>query len=662
MHERIHGSRTEKAIMASCALMCVILICAFVTNGADAEQEQDAVTLDHLEYTLNADGTAELTDYDYETYIGDNLVIPTSIEVDGTRYTVTSIGENALKNCTMTSLVIQDSVTDIGKWAFQNCNRLEYAYIGSGVEKLPPHAFYSCESLTEIGGMDNLKEIGDGAFVNTGLKTFTVPDGVTTVEESAFGSSLDTLTLGPGTRTYHTESTGTFHPFIIVSEENPAFVAVDGVLYDEGMTTLISFPAQYRDDAFIVPETVEYISDNAFTFANISGIDLNNISAIGNGSFSDCALESVDFTSSLITIGNEAFNNCTRLESVTFGSGVETIGDGAFANCTSLLSISFPDSVTSLGESVLSDCTSLTAVHFGNGIASIPKETCDSCDSLVTVTGLKGKSSIGDFAFQSTGLESLTIPDSVTSVGMHVVSSPLSTLWIGSGLTTIEENTFSDHPLDSIGVSEDNPSFTSVDGALYDKDMTTLYIPPSGLAHFTVPDGVTTIAKSAFNRYDITSVELPEGLERIEDRAFLWCDGLSHVDLPESLTHIGVAAFGKCMSLHSISIPESVAFIGDAAFEWSGLERVRYACVDAEVGEGAFEIWDLTIYTDGPELPSYALGDAGNAVYRPLAEYSEPTQDDGPDVMILATVAITIVIVALVIWALLRRSGNSSEP
>ena len=67
MHERIHGSRTEKAIMASCALMCVILICAFVTNGADAEQEQDAVTLDHLEYTLNADGTAELTDYDYET-------------------------------------------------------------------------------------------------------------------------------------------------------------------------------------------------------------------------------------------------------------------------------------------------------------------------------------------------------------------------------------------------------------------------------------------------------------------------------------------------------------------------------------------------------------------------------------------------------------------
>ena len=116
------------------------------------------------------------------------------------------------------------------------------------------------------------------------------------------------------------------------------------------------------------------------------------------------------------------------------------------------------------------------------------------------------------------------------------------------------------------------------------------------------------------------------------------------------------------MSLHSISIPESVAFIGDAAFEWSGLERVKYACVDAEVGEGAFEIWDLTIYTDGPELPSSALGDADNAVYRPLAEYSEPTHDDGPDVMILATVAITIIIVALIIWALLRRSGNSSEP
>ena len=103
------------------------------------------------------------------------------------------------------------------------------------------------------------------------------------------------------------------------------------------------------------------------------------------------------FDDTIISIGNNAFSDCTLLTSVTIPDSVTSIGTDTFRGCTSLTSVTIPDSVTSIGTDTFRGCTSLTSVTIGNSVTSI-----------------------GNFAFQDcTSLTSVTIPDSVTSIGEY---------------------------------------------------------------------------------------------------------------------------------------------------------------------------------------------------------------------------------------------------
>ena len=114
--------------------------------------------------------------------------IPAIFTYNGTKYKITSIGEEIFKECTLLKTVtIPDSVTTIEKGAFDSCSSLEDVTIGNSVETLGNGAFYNCTSLKEIIIPDSVTTINRGAFSGCRyLETVTLGNNLTTIESGAF--------------------------------------------------------------------------------------------------------------------------------------------------------------------------------------------------------------------------------------------------------------------------------------------------------------------------------------------------------------------------------------------------------------------------------------------------------------------------------------------
>ena len=266
--------------------------------------------------------------------------------------------------------------------------------------------------------------------------------------------------------------------------------------------------------SIVIEDGVTHIGNKSFQdCTNLVSVTIgNSVTSIGNLVFKSCErLTSITIPNSVNTIGKDAFLSCKRLKSVSLGNSVTSIGESAFSGCSALTSISIPNSVTSIGQSVFNGCSALTSATIGNGVIGIESYAFAGCSSLTSATIGNGVTSIGERAFYNcSSLTSVTIPNSVTTIGKDAFAgcSGLTSITLGSGVTSIGDRAFN-------GTSLTTPVYNT---------RVFFYMPRSYSGSYVIPDGIESIAASAFEQCEsLTSVTIPNSVTTIGDKAFYLC-------------------------------------------------------------------------------------------------------------------------------------------
>lgn len=441
--------------------------------------------------------------------------------------------------------------------------------VPDGIKTVESNAFSSARfSTVDLNGVETLKDAAFNTCVN--LTSITIPSNMSNIPEGAI-AACSQLT------NYY------------VAEGNETYKDIDGVLYSADGKTLIIYPMGRNDATYVIAEGATAIAGKAFASAKIKEIEIpKDISDIGEGAFQWCQnLETVTFEEpselteikmqvfyfshiqeltlpkSVAYIRNQSFQASGIKEVVVpegsalksiggaafIGTGIEhftfegdcpltTIGSEAFSGCAKLEEFNFPATVTTIGSSAFYKCKSLSSITFAD-------------DAVITTIGSK--------AFSNSGLVSLTIPESVTSIEMEAFREcdVLESINVGKNVTNIHPQAFKFcSKLKNINVDKENGKYSSVDGVLLSKNKRTLMLFPPGKAN---------------DRFTL----LPPSITTIGDYAFYSCENLKNVTIPNLVTTIGKRAFGLCTNLNTITFlchdmisPDNIATaLNEAAFD-----------------------------------------------------------------------------------------------
>ncbi|MBO4641669.1 MAG: leucine-rich repeat protein [Bacteroidaceae bacterium] len=415
-----------------------------------------------------------------------------------------------------------------------------------------------------------------------------------------------------------------------------------------------------------------------FTDANVKALCVENWDSNEDGELSEAEAASV-------TDLGEVFKNNTEITSfdeLQYFTGLTSIGDGAFDGCEGLTSIILPNSLTSIGEEALRG-TGITSITIPASVNSLNNNTAfEDCASLTEINVEEGNSfyySVGGVVFSENeewygqggkGIVmfpagrsgSYEIPSGVTSIDLNSFAScnKMTSITIPASVKRVMTGAFSGCTSLSKVIVSDIAAWCGItyDGDDYNGDFPlgrafhlysdenteiTEVVIPDGVERIearafrdakyitsvTIPSSVTYIGPEAFRgMHSLSSVNIPQGITSIESLTFNNCISLVTVTIPTSVTNIGSFAFMECFNLTSIIIPENVTKIEENAF--TGCNVLSSLTLNdnlIEIGTRAFQntnLKDLVIpnsvttignwafenYNDNPSLETVVLGES----------------------------------------------------
>lgn len=465
-----------------------------------------------LTYTLNADHTATVANYDNHTPDG-VIDIPDTVTKDNIDYTVTAIGNNAFESLNVSSVFIPATVTSIGPFAFRFCKFLATVTFAedSQLKSIGLGAFYGTEQayprFKEIKIPDSVETIGNAAFrYCQNLERIALPSalqtlsnvtfyGCTALSEVTFPASLETIQVGAFgycrnlSEVELPASLKTIQSYVFGGCSDLKTVSYDGSLEQWNHITAnndvlgYSCPSLVMNDytAQFIPVKDENDPDPPPKTVTITKY---------TGTESTVILPSTISSWPVTKIGEDAFQDNTTITSVTIPASVTEIGSNAFAGCTNLTSVTYGGDWSKLtiqsGNPAVEDAVNAQLFDFEfipNNTAVIVKKYNGTAADVTIPSHYKGKpvTMIDHAAFHDSAVTSVTIPDSVTSI-----------------------------PDDAFAFC-------------------------SQLTNISIPNSVTFIGFSAFNS----------------------CTSLKSITLPSSLSTIGNSAFAGCPSSMTVTYPGS---------------------------------------------------------------------------------------------------------
>ena len=400
----------------------------------------------------------------------------------------------------------------------------------------------------------------------------------------------------------------------------------------------------------ILPDTVEYIDVNAFEGCEkLTRVRWSaGLRKINSGAFDRTGLETLVLPEGVTFLGANAFGHA-KLKSVSLPSTVakmtatnEKSDANPFAFCENLEEIyvaegnkayksdgncvmrredntlvvgckasKIPSYTEHIGRFAFQGAA-LESVALPEGVTSIEDYAFAHNDRLKEITLPQSLTSIGNDAFLwCAALESIALPDGVTSVGNNAFSTCISLKELALGAELLNAGcglTEFCVALEKITVSENNESFSDEGNCLTRKADNTVI---AGCASSKIPAGTEQIGEYAFcGQTQLGAIDFPDGLKNIGHYAFS-CTGLKELKLPRGLQRIGVSAFANCIELEYVQIPDSVTDVGSKAFVCEQEIGIYYDCTSmtAVITDSLTELKEetfislCTIYTSHTAMP-----------------------------------------------------------
>ena len=538
--------------------------------------------------------------------------------------TLTTIEGSAFCSCTsLKTVIFSDSVTTIADGSFTDCTGLESVTIGKGCTSVTASAFTrnvnlvkfdvseDNESYTSVDGvLYNKEKTAVVCYPKSLSGEYVIPDTVTSIEKAAFENcnKLTKITIGSGVETvnpYAFNQCNLLATVVFKDSDTANKKICERAFYYCGSLTEVDFG-----------NAVTSIGDYAFTICSkIKSLEFpDSLTSIGQfafspytdrtgGTYKESNLESVKFGTGLKTIGNYAFYDDRKISKLEFtGDNLTSIGSYAFYDNLALEELNLSGDNVSIGDNAFNNCNKLKTVNLKSGIKSIGSYAFRDCTVLDDIKLCSELETIGSYAFYNCGnLQSIEIPDNVTKIDNNTFEncSSLKSVSIGKSCTTISATAFNNATkLEKITVSADNEKYSSVDGALLNKEKTSIILyPKSKSGEFVIPDTVTSIADRAFSSCpNLTKITIGANVESVGAYAFSSCSALTDVVFKDSTIKkkvIGLYAFYNCQALSNVDFGNAVTSIGSFAFMIDkSLESIEFPDSLESIGRCAFSCYD----------------------------------------------------------------------
>ncbi|MBI4856634.1 MAG: leucine-rich repeat protein [Acetobacterium woodii] len=561
---------------------------------------------------------------------------------------LTSIGTAAFASIGVSSLTLPANLKTIGGQVFFGCSLLKTITISDGVTAVPVEAFANCHSLTVVTLPSGLTAIGIGAFSNCSqLTEITIPKGVNTLGSGAFGYAVDNAptsrhytflgdvpgTMGTGaipitapkpTIKYYANYDGydgwadctreiiLTTPVLAV----PTIVNISAPLVNLSWNS-ISGAAAY--DVFVKESAGAYGAAkvsvaSGVTSATISGLDSSKSyyfvvkardaygeSLPSNEQFADLNIAVTGLTvtpaSATLIVGNSTALTATVVpanaanKGVTWSSSsdaVATVSNTGMVKAIAAGAATITAAAAD-GHGAITTCAVTVKPVFestNTGVATITKYNGN--DPNVVIPDKIGEvtvTEIGTGAFSGkTSLKTVTIPDTVTSIGANAFyQSGLTGVAIPEAVTSIGADAFYEC------LSLTTVTFTGTPNLVTIGDRA---FRGCKLNSVVIPNKVTSIGNDAFMQSKLTSLTFAADsqLQTIGVTAFYECPGLETVTIPNSVTSINSAAFKQCKNLKNVNFATTsqVNAIASEAFAVSGLTSIELPDSVTSLGSNTF--------------------------------------------------------------------------